>query len=355
MSAYAFITTEKLAELVADLIGSGTRVIAPITTDEGRATYSAIESLAEATFNQGLPMPSLKGHFLPPNEALLSWRQRGGDIELKPASSTFAPQIVLGARPCDVEALQIVDAVMNWDYHDDLWNGRRDATTIFALTCPGVDDSCFCTAVGSAPNSSRGSDALMTELPGGFLVEFTSEKGEAFLGEHERFFATAADEAVAAAATIGAEARTRIEQNLQIDTARVGRWIDGHFDDDFWPTLGPRCNGCGACASVCPTCHCFDINDEQTGVGTGVRRRNWDSCQAKKFTVHASGHNPRGDKDARYRQRIAHKFYIYPSKFGDVLCTGCGRCVRACPSNQDLVEILQTIDGLATVEEGGAA
>jgi len=35
---------------------------------------------------------------------------------------------------------------------------------------------------------------------------------------------------------------------------------------------------------------------------------------------------------------------VYPGKFGDVLCTGCGRCSRACPTGQDLAEILAAID-----------
>lgn len=350
MSAHAFITNEELARLVADAVASGTRVVAPVTSADGRAAYSSISSVAEAAFNDALATPSLKAHFLPPNEALLSWRQQGGDIELKAASTSFSPQIVLGARPCDAAALDVVDSVMNWDYADDLWNGRRRATTVLSMACPGLDDDCFCSAVGLGPDSSRGADGLLVPVEGGYVVEFTSEKGEAFLGDNQQYFTQAGDEAVSAAEASRTAARTRVEGNLTIDTARVREWIDGHFDDEFWPTLGPRCNGCGACASVCPTCHCFDINDEQTGVGAGVRRRNWDTCQASKFTVHASGHNPRGDQNARYRQRVSHKFYIYPSKFGEVLCTGCGRCVRACPSGQDLIDVLQTIDRLATNE-----
>ena len=121
-------------------------------------------------------------------------------------------------------------------------------------------------------------------------------------------------------------------------------WIDTHFEDPLLAALGVRCNGCGACSSVCPTCHCFDIVDEEEGVGRGTRRRCWDTCQAATFTLHASGHNPRDDQHARYRQRINHKFAIYPLKFGEVLCTGCGRCTRVCHAGQDLVEILQAID-----------
>ena len=72
----------------------------------------------------------------------------------------------------------------------------------------------------------------------------------------------------------------------------------------------------------------------------GVRRRNWDTCQTGRFTVHASGHNPRANQNARFRQRVLHKFSIYPERFGEILCTGCGRCTRACPAGMDIAEVL---------------
>ena len=109
------------------------------------------------------------------------------------------------------------------------------------------------------------------------------------------------------------------------------------------PQAASTRHGCGACASVCPTCHCFDIVDERDGVDGGVRRRNWDSCQTGKFTLHTSGHNPRNTQGERYRQRVMHKFSIYPLRFGDVLCTGCGRCVRICPGGMNLPEVLNQL------------
>jgi ferredoxin len=51
---------------------------------------------------------------------------------------------------------------------------------------------------------------------------------------------------------------------------------------------------------------------------------------------------------------VNHKFAIYPARFNDILCTGCGRCARTCPAGQDVTEILTRIVAMAT-GQGGAA
>ena len=127
-----------------------------------------------------------------------------------------------------------------------------------------------------------------------------------------------------------------------VDLQKVKTWLEGHFEDPLWEEVATRCAGCGACAFLCPACHCFDIVDEGTP-GEGTRRKNWDACGFGKFTHHASGHNPRDLQPKWYRNRFMHKFKYYDDKFGQTLCTGCGRCVRACPVGIDIREILEKI------------
>lgn len=383
MSDAVFFSHDGLRDLVAALTGAGVAVIGPAPAggpgipgleDVERPTargifgtleYRVVREAGELALGPGMPRLSLKQFFLPPTEDLFSWRQRGREVELREAPAAVAPRVVLGAKPCDAAALAVLDAVMNWDYRDEPWNARRAATTVFSLACSVEDDHCFCPSVGAAPDTARGADGLLTPVDGGFLVEAAGERGTAFLAAHARHVA-AASEAAAAQARASREAvRERVAGTMRIDAARVRRWIEHNFEDPFWDTLGVRCNGCGACTMVCPTCHCFDIVDEEEGVGRGTRRRCWDTCQAGKFTLHASGHNPRADQIARYRQRINHKFAVYPARFGQVLCTGCGRCVRACQMGQNIGEILVAIDAYArrteaagggeVVEEAGAA
>jgi len=74
-----------------------------------------------------------------------------------------------------------------------------------------------------------------------------------------------------------------------------------------------------------------------------VRARNWDACQFPMFTLHASGHNPRSEQGGRQRQRIYHKFYLYPEKFGEILCTGCGNCARNCPVGLGVLPLVEKI------------
>jgi len=365
MTEPLFLSHEALADLVAGLIAAGTAVIGPapaggpvipgleerqrptVTGMYGTLEYREVRSADDLALGPGMPRLSLKQFFLPQNEALFAWKRRGAETEIHETPTTFNPRVVLGAKPCDVAALEIVDAVMNWEYHDELWNGRRAATTIFALACGVEDDHCFCPSVGVAPDTTKGADGLFTPVSGGFLVEATTDKGRVFLESYGAHFSAPPAGGTDEARAYREAAHGRVGANVQIDAVRVKDWIEHHFEDPFWATLGVRCNGCGACTMVCPTCHCFDIVDEEEGVGCGTRRRCWDTCQAGKFTLHASNHNPRADQIARYRQRINHKFAVYPVKFDEVLCTGCGRCVRTCQMGQNIGEILVAIDQYA--------
>jgi ferredoxin len=350
-----FLSQADLTALVTELVAAKTRVIAPVRAkdDPEQLDYLPIQKLEEATFGARVTRRSLKEFFLPPTEVLLRYKQTKEGVEITEVPTAAQPQVILSATPCDAAGLDVVDKVMNWDYHDDLWNGRRAAATIVSFLCTSMDPICFCTSVGLGPDSFRGSDVLMTPVEGGYLANIITPKGEALLKGKGKEEIPAAAKAAAEAAQ--SAARKQVEANLAAIPADFPAWLAQNFDHPLWKTLSLRCHGCGACASICPTCHCFDIVDEHDSSDEGARRRNWDSCQTSKFTLHASGHNPRGSQSERFRQRIEHKFSIYPTKFGEILCTGCGRCARACPGGMDLPTIVGELMALAkAVPEGSS-
>lgn len=328
------ITEQNLRTLIDTLIARGTRVIGP--RHAGAMTlYEPLAKGEELDLHE-LPRRSAKESFFPLCETILTYGKDKEGVKVADVDPCrFPATVLIGARPCDAAAPAVLDAVFSWDYKDTFFLERRDKTTIIGIACTDCDDACFCTAVGLSPGDTRGSDLFLTPIKeGGYSCADVTPKGEALLAAYPDLFPESS----------GATAEPLADPNLQgFDLAKIKTWLDDHFEDPLWNDIAERCAGCGACAFLCPACHCFDISDEGTEQ-KGVRRKHWDACGFGKFTNHASGHNPRDVQPARYRNRIMHKFKYYDDKFGQTLCTGCGRCIRHCPVGIDIFEVLEGIN-----------
>ena len=324
------ITAENLTKFL-ETVSKDARLIAP-TRDGERVCFAPVEAVADIVPHTDYvnTRNSIKEFFFPPTEPLLAFERNERGFDLAEPPLGVPPTVIFGCRPCDATSLTVMDPLYDWDYRDGFWFARRAATTVVAISCVRADESCFCTAVGGAPNSTTGSDILLTPLDEErFLAEILTEKGEALAAKAPDLFADGQgdkDEACKAALEVLPPA---------LDLDKITAWLAENFENDRWAELSWKCLGCGCCTFLCPTCHCFDIVDEG-GYRTGVRRRNWDGCQFAWFTLHASGHNPRPDQAARWRQRVQHKFNYYVQKFGLRSCVGCGRCIRHCPVNMNI-------------------
>jgi ferredoxin len=331
------LAKKDLLHLVETWLSAGRRVAGPrcVNADRPHRQFDLIQyawlANADDLRIDGFVRPanSIKEFVFPRHEKLYGYEFKGKRIELTSGAMPTTEQIILGARPCDAAALHILDAVFNWDFKDEFYNRRRELTTVVTLACRQYDDCCFCTSVGAGPCDQRGSDVLLVPMNGDrYEVRCLTGKGK-------KVFA-----GVTAACSDSAE--EPVGPPPRFDLEALGEFLVGGYDRPEWATVSRRCFGCGACAYTCPTCHCFDIVDEG-GASGGVRVRNWDACQFTMFTAHASGHNPRADQSQRQRQRIHHKFQIYPDKFGELLCTGCGNCSRNCPVGMGVLPVLKAI------------
>jgi len=256
----------------------------------------------------------------------------------KEAAKDYTPRVIVGLRPCDAQAFHIVKKNFdNAEYRDPWWVRRFETTVLIGLGCNEPCPTCFCTSVGGGPFNEEFLDAVLYDLGDGYLVKSVTPKGEEFLSKVVGG-ADAADATLKKAEALATGAVKQVVSKLPSDKLK-GKDINDLFKAPFWEDVAFSCINCGTCTFLCPTCWCFDIQDEVHGKQAD-RVRNWDTCMSPLFTLEGSGHNPREKKFQRVRQRFMHKLKYYVDKYDSgVQCSGCGRCVRYCPVNIDIRKI----------------
>ena len=323
------ITHEDLAYWL-DTLSQEQTLIAP-TEVADILYYRPVTNSADIVWKYIRPVMSIKDAFFPSTERLLSIEKQGQHIKL----SEFTPenkQILFGVRPCDARGLLALDALfIDTEPTDIYYAQRRENTTIIGFACTEMADTCFCTSTGGAPDDPTGMDAMVYQEDDGFHVRVFTEKGK-------KIFKGLAE------INLEEYAYTHHFSNQVYPIMEKDSW-PAYFNDNFWAEMSERCLSCRICAYVCPTCRCFDVRDEHIHDSNGnnqfERIRCWDSCAGTVYRRIAGGHNPREAKGDRMRNRFFCKFYYYPEQYGPLACTGCGRCIDACPVNIDITEVLQ--------------
>jgi len=344
MASY-ILKKSDLAEFVESLAGEfPAGVLGPVLKDGKMVLAAAAPEEFRLDFQNTTLSP--KDLFFPQSEKMLEFDATPGgegafileDVKEKPQR-----RLVLGIRPCDAKAFAVLDTIFTNDqYRDPYWADKREATTLIGLACNDPCATCFCTSVDTGPFYEEGLDALAVDLGDKLLLKSLTPKGEEVLNK-AKGLAPAKAEDEARAQELQQQAEATITDKLEKDNIEK-RSVMELFEAPHWDEVQERCLNCGVCTFVCPTCHCFDIQDEVQS-GKGVRLRNWDYCMSWLFTQHGSGHNPRPDKKSRVRQRFMHKFKYIPMKRGGAIgCVGCGRCVTLCPVNIDVRDVVREMN-----------
>ncbi|CAK0771692.1 sulfhydrogenase subunit beta (sulfur reductase) [Gammaproteobacteria bacterium] len=344
----------QLGDWIAAL--DGWEVFAPVLQDDVWS-YQPVRSATEAVrLNHPNTTQPPKSFAFPQREVFFTFEQIKGEApQLTPVAPKVGQRVVFGVRPCDGRGLPRMDRVFTEQFEDAYYQARRGQLAYVGLACNQPPSrNCFCKSVGGSPVSSEGLDVLMTDLGDRYLVVAVTATGEALMEKAGALLSepSGADRTEAGRLRIAALTHP---QRAVSDTNSVPARLKANFASPLWEDLARPCISCGICTFLCPTCHCFDINDEVASSTPlkGARVRTWDTCQYPDFTMHSSGHNPRESLGSRLRQRVCHKFQYFHENFGIFQCTGCGRCVTGCPVGIDIITVVNQVASAANLPSTG--
>ena len=317
------------------------RIVAPLKNRHGDTMFNPLESLDREEIDlDNQPQNSIKQFLFPQTEAICDYRvESPGDYSFREAALQTDPTIFFGVRPCDMSAILYLDVIFLRDAKDPFYLRRREVSILIGLNCNQPFENCFCNATRNGPHQECGFDLQFTDLGDSFLVEAGRVQGERILGRWERFFTPATDKENQAQYQALLEARGSFKHLVHVDQA-IKRLATRGADPKVWEFLSQRCQDCGGCAYVCPTCTCFTISDQPDSPTSGQRIRSWDACTFSGFTRMAGDHNPVARADSAVRQRFLHKLLYDVEKHGRPSCVGCGRCVGICFGGTDIVRFI---------------
>ncbi len=256
------------------------------------------------------------------------------------------PVIAAGVKQCDLSSLILQDYVfLKGDYEDPFYAFHRNNTLIISSDCTSAKETCFCIAMSGKPYPAKNFDINLSLLDDFFLVEIGTDKGNAIIDGYKTFFKNARTSDI----NMRDKIRNDVSEQINVFIKKRGTpgpdEIKGTVKKQYnniamWQDFASTCVECGACNLACPTCHCFLLFDEKSRMKI-ARGRVWDACLYKTFAGVAGGANPRKHLYERLRNRFDKKFAFFPEVLDYTACTGCGRCIDACPGNIDLREVLK--------------
>jgi ferredoxin len=309
---------------------------------EGKYEFAPLDSASQLCLDYDVTVLSPKKYLLPPRETLLRFKT-GKPVQCEPVLES-RPLAIVGVHPYDLKAISQLDRIFADANRDEHYLQRRQDTLVIGADIKRSSPNAFCKSMNSA-TIQEGFDLFLTEIGGSYVVAVGTTKGQALLEKH-------AVSRVATKEEIGkrAEIQEKIPYMFSLNTVttpyhELPKLLEDQAESKLFAELAEKCFSCGSCNLVCPTCYCFDVQDDMAlNLSEGERLRLWDGCLLDGFARVATGENFREDRKERIRHRIFRKGkYIY-EKYGEHGCVGCGRCASAClPDIANPVEIFNRL------------
>lgn len=321
----------KLHKLFSILQKKSDEIIAPVKRDNDPfLRMQAVNSPDEICY-EGISWFTSKKYIFPEKQELFSFE--GNKINTwneKPPKRTL-----FGLRLCDLNAFYVNDKLfLHEEPAMEFYKIFRASLTLIGLWCEKAQDKyCFC----SSMNLQDRYDLCLFDRGDFWHVKVGSEKGTDIISPFVKeglmcFFSTTLEEET--------YSPTPPKCKSQLKTYEIKNLLN---KSELWKKGAKDCLSCGDCTTLCPTCLCFDIEDESDlSLKCGKRCAKWDSCMYKDFTLVAGGHAFRDKLEDRFRHRISHKLQYFREQFKELMCTGCGRCIRGCPTKIDWLDLINS-------------
>jgi ferredoxin len=192
---------------------------------------------------------------------------------------------------------------------------------------------------------SNGYDLHLTDLGEAYAVDVGTERGASLLETYAAAQEASEGDMRTLNRVLGAK-WPRFPYKLEFDVGELSALMSQSYDSPLWDQLAEICLACGQCTLVCPTCFCFNVTDVvELNLEKGERLRQWDSCQLDEFATVAGGESFREHQAARLRHRFMRKGRYLMEKYGELGCTGCGRCARSCLVDISPVNVFNDLHG----------
>ncbi|MBE0572522.1 MAG: 4Fe-4S dicluster domain-containing protein [Ignavibacteriaceae bacterium] len=258
-------------------------------------------------------------------------------------------RIIVGVKACDIKALHLLDkAMLQSGFVDPAYKQWRENTLIISSDCDFLHETCSCNLVNGHPYSESGYDLNLSVIDGNYLIGIGSERSQEFIELMKREI-TVANSTISDLEIVKSNREKVFDQLVEKNNPLNHSSDFSEFrkvEHKNWEEVSKECIGCGACTNICPTCYCLILNDESSEKDF-VKVRSYDSCQWYGYARVAGGGTPRPKMTERFRNRYLCKFDYMHKNFGEIGCTGCGRCTEACAAKIDFREVVKNVSAIA--------
>ena len=330
------LTKDAFNSFVNTLISAQQNVIG-VQAKGDRFVFAPLVSAQDLRLDYDVTILPPKKYVQPPVETLLAYEVPATYKSVRPDEKL----VLIGVHPYDMIAINQMDILFSQDEYDTHYMDRRKNITIIACDVVTPSKNVFASSMQTAV-VKEGYDILLTDIGDGYILDAPTEKGQALL-QKAVDAAEPTEQDLKKRDDIQKQNQSRLDvHKLKCKPSELPMLLEKGYEHPVWEEKARTCYSCGSCNLVCPTCYCFDVQDDiNWDLKAGKRYRAWDGCLLESFALVAGEHNFRKARDARFRHRLYRKAKYVPAKIGgQIACVGCGRCVTACvPDIANPVEV----------------